>query len=201
MYQTRMMGYYPQVIQSIVEFQAIINSEYPEFDTLSDNRERLVSDAYLLTMSQERVEQWEKVFNIRPLESSTIDDRRETIIARIRGQGKLNTSLIKSIVKTFTGAGCNTWIADSTLYIRLYPSRTGKKYQVENIIQEIKMKLPSHLGYDISQAWQYWADVNSKYTSWGGVRALYANWEDVMFDQQNKANQLDYSTLDSFYLG
>lgn len=201
MYQERMMGYYPQAIQSILEFQAIINSEYPEIEDVSGGRERIISDAYLLTMSDERIKQWENALGIHALEGTSIEDRRNTIIARIRGQGKLNTALIKTIVKTFTGADCNTWIEDSTLYVRLLPPKDNKDYFIDNIIQEIKIKLPAHLGCEVTQAWQYWRNINSNYTDWDAVRTIYSNWEGVLFDSQDKPNRLDYSTLDSFHLG
>ena len=77
MYQERMNSYYPQVIRAISEFQAIIDGEYPEFEELSVSKERIPEDAYLLTMSEDRVKQWEAVLGIKPLESSTLEDRRE----------------------------------------------------------------------------------------------------------------------------
>ena len=92
-----MINYYPQVIQKITEFQAIINSEYPEFEELAINQEHVVNNAYLLTMGEDRVIEWEKILGIKPIENSSVSDRRETIIARIRGQGKLNTALIENI--------------------------------------------------------------------------------------------------------
>lgn len=201
MYRERMIGYYPKVIQDIKEFQAIIDGEYPEFEEIKSSNQRVISDAYLTTMSEERIIEWEKLLSIRPIEGSTIEDRRETIIARLRGQGKLNTQTIKNIVSTFTGANCDTWIEDGVLHVHLHPSRNGKEYILENIIQEISMKLPTHLGLIVDKAWQTWNKVDSNYSSWGGVRSVYGTWEDVLFDSQSKANQLNYSTLDSLYLG
>ena len=200
MYQKRMLGYYPTVIQSILEFQAIIQAEYPEIKNLHDSREDVLSNAYLSTMSETRIEQWEKLLNIKPLSGSTVSDRRETIISRIRGQGKLNTDLIKSIVKTFTGGDCRTWIEDSTLFIGLLPSG-NKEYILDNLVQEIKIKLPAHLNCNILKTWQTWGDITSKYANWEAVRQIYGTWEDVLYDLQDKPNQLDYSTLDSLHLG
>ena len=201
MYQTRMIGYYPKAIQSIDEFQAIIDAEHPEIEAVSSGGERIISDSYLLTMSEERIAQWEQLLGIRPLEDSSVEDRRETIIARIRGQGKLNTALIKSIVKTFTNSDCKTWIENSTLYIKLRPPKNGKEYSIDNLTQELASKVPAHLSYDISKAWQYWENVNSDHTNWQIVKQVYGTWEDVLYDQRSKANMLDYSTLDTFYLG
>ena len=91
MYKERMIGYYPPILSAILEFQAIIGAEYPEYERISTERDTVLNDAYLLTMDEERVLQWERILGITPLVNSTLQDRRDTIVARIRGQGKLNT--------------------------------------------------------------------------------------------------------------
>ena len=201
MYRERMIGYYPKVIQDIKEFQAIVDAEYPEIEEIKVANERVLADAYLSTMSEERVVEWEKLLSIRPALNSTVEDRRETIIARLRGQGKLNTQTINNIVSAFTGSTCEAWIENSTLFIKLHPSRIGKEFVLDNIVQELKIKVPAHLGLEVSQAWQTWDKVTSDYDNWNAVRSIYGTWEDVLFDHPDKPNQLDYSTLDSFYLG
>jgi hypothetical protein len=201
MYHERMLNYYPQAIQDIEEFQAIVDGECPEVEEIKTCVDSVIADAYWSTMSEERVEEWEKLLTIRPVVGSTLENRRDTIIARLRGQGKLNTKLIKTIVSTFTNAECNTWIENSTLYVHLLPPQNGKNYILDNVIQELSLKVPAHLKLVVDRAWQSWGDLNSKYTDWAAVRQVYGTWEDVLFDSQTKANQLDYSTLDSLRLG
>lgn len=201
MYQERMYGYYPKVIQSILEFNALIGAESPEFDELSNSVSIAIDDAYLLTMSEKRITQWERILGIRAVEGSTVEDRRATIIARIRGKGKLNTNLINSIVKTFTGAGCKAYIEDSKLQVQLFPSKYDKDYILDNLVQELALNVPAHLGLNVFKSWQYWNDVNNTWNSWNTVRELYGTWEDVVFNQTSKPNQLDVTKLDNFYLG
>ena len=180
MYKERMNSYYPEVIRSISEFQAIINTEYPEIQTLSDERESVLNDAYLTTMGEDRILQWEKILEIKPLEDSTIDDRRDTVIARIRGQGKLNTELINIIVNTFTGGSANSWIADSTLYVEITPSPTNKQYRFENVEQEIAKKVPAHLRFNISRNYYTWGEIKSSNGTWNDVNTNFSKWEDVL---------------------
>jgi hypothetical protein len=201
MYQERMLSYYPNVIKSISEFQAIIDGEHPEFEQISLGNEYIIADAYLLTMSEPRIKQWEKILGIPVREGSTLEDRRETVLARIRGQGKLNTKLINTIVKTFTNADCKCWFENSTLYVRLNPSPDGKTYLMDNLIQEIAKKIPAHLNYNIKESWQYWREVNSNYDSWLDVQKAYGTWENVLHDNPGQINALDESKLDEFYLG
>jgi hypothetical protein len=179
MYKERMNSYYPQVIQSINEFQGIINAEYPEFEDLSSGVTRVTKDAYLSTMSKERVEQWERIFNIAPLPNSSIDDRRETIIARVRGQGKLNTALINSIVQVFTGGTANSWIEDGVLYVEITPPPGNKQYKFANVEQELRNKVPAHLGFSVSRNYLSWDDINDRFESWEAMNETLSTWNDV----------------------
>lgn len=179
MYYERMNSYYPQVIQKIAEYQAILKSEYPEFEDSAECRDQILEDAYLLTMGEDRVEQWEKLLGIKPVEGSSVSDRRETVVARIRGQGKLNTELINIIVKTFTGGTANSWIANSTLYVEITPPHNNKQYRFENVEQEIKKKIPAHLNFMISRNYYTWGDINDNHNNWQEVLDNLGTWEDV----------------------
>lgn len=179
MYQERMNSYYPPIIQSIKEFQAIIDSEYPEFEDLAEDRTKIIDDAYLTTMSEQRVEQWENILGIKPLESSSVSDRRETIIARIRGQGKLNTALINSIVNAFTGGTANSWVKDGVLYVEITPPPENKQFKFDNVEQELELKIPAHLGFKVSRNYYEWGEVKNSHATWQDVKDSFDTWQDV----------------------
>ena len=179
MYKERMNGYYPMVVRSILEFQAIIDSEYPEFEDLDKGKNTVINDAYLLTMEEDRIIQWEQILGIIPLPDSTVDDRRDTIIARIRGQGKLNTTLINSIVNAFTGGTANSWVENSCLYVEITPPPGNKQYQFANVQQELSKKVPAHLGFNVSRNYYTWGEVNDKFNTWEDVKNDMPKWEDV----------------------
>lgn len=200
-----MIGYYPKVIQDISEFQSIVNAEFPEFELLNEGKECVLSDAYLTTMSEERIKLWEKILGISVIEESTLEDRRNTIMARLRGKGKLNTASINAIVKACTGGECKSWITDGTLYIRLSILPEDRKYLLNILIPEIEAKLPAHLNYLIGEAGQFWMEVNDERSNWDEVRLTYGTWENVLYDQEqtqtSNASKLDEGMFDIFYLG
>lgn len=178
-YGQRMYEYYPEVISCIKEFQAILDGEYPEFESLHSTKEDVLNNAYLYTMDKDRILAWEKVLKIVPLSDSTIEDRREVIIARIRGQGKLNTTVINSIVNTFTGGTAISWVADSTLYVEITPPPNNKQYKFENIENELKNKVPAHLGLVVTRNYFTWDEVNNGARTWGDVKDDFGTWESV----------------------
>ena len=179
MYGQRMIEYYPQVIRSIQEFKAIITAEYPEFEGLSDSNNKVIQDAYLLTMTEDRIESWEKILGIVPIANSTVEDRRETVIARIRGQGKLNTELINIIVGTFTGGKANSWIENSILYVEITPPPNNKQYKFANVEQELSKKVPAHLGFKVSRNYYEWGEILKNTSTWQDVKNEFETWEDV----------------------
>lgn len=179
-YNERMINYYPQVIQAIKEFNAIIDSESPEIQSLSDGVQRVIDDAYLLSMSKERIEQWENMLGIQPLENSSVENRRDTVVARIRGQGKLNSETINIIVGTFTGGTANSWVKDSTLYVEITPPPDNKSYRFENVEQELAKKVPAHLGFKVERNYYTWEEIENNYATWGDVEASFEKWEDVL---------------------
>ena len=178
-YGQRMINYYPQVISCIQEFRSIIRAEYPEIETASTEKNKILDDAYLLTMTEDRVESWEKILGISPLKNSTLEDRRDTIIARIRGQGKLNTELINSIVNVFTGGKANSWVSNSILYVVITPPPNNKQYKFANVEQELSKKVPAHLGFKISRNYFYWTDIQELYSTWQDIKDGFDTWEDV----------------------
>lgn len=174
-----MNSYYPEVIRNIREFNAIVDVEYPEFETIFDGVTRVTNDAYVSTMSKDRVKQWETILGIIPIEGSSLSDRQETVIARIRGQGKLNTALINSIVNVFTGGTADSWVEDSVLYVEITPPPNNKQYQFANVEQELRKKLPAHLGFNVRRNYFTWNEVNETFDNWNNVNETLSTWNDV----------------------
>lgn len=179
-YKERMLDYYPPVIKSIGDFQAIIDSEYPEIDELHVSMNEVLDNAYMLTMDEGRLTQWENVLNINVLPDSTLDDRRDVVIARLRGQGKLNTETINSIVNTFTGGSANSWIENSVLHVEITPPPNNKQYKFENIENELKNKVPSHLGLVVVRNYYTWGELKDTNPTWNDVKNNFDTWEDVL---------------------
>jgi hypothetical protein len=180
MYKERMYACYPRVIQNIVDFRAILDSEYPEIEDLALAKNRITENAYLLTMNEDRISEWEQALGIKPVEGSSVEDRRETIIARIRGQGKLNTESINTIVKTFTGGTAKSWVKDSVLYVEITPPPGNKSYQFANVEQELKVKVPAHLGFNVRRNYYEWDEVNKTVETWQDVYDTFDTWDNVL---------------------
>lgn len=175
----RMRNYYPEAIRRILDFQAIIASEGFEVDFLKSDIELIVNDAYLSTMSEERVARWEQALGIASSSDESLQDRRDTVIARIRGQGKLNTKLINTIVNAFTGGTAESYVKDSVLYVEITPPPENKQYKFDNVVQELSKKVPAHLGISVTRNYATWEEVADNFASWDSIKQL-SSWQELL---------------------
>ena len=176
--QDRMIGYYPEVIKDIYDIQAVIDGEYPEFKLLNEEYvESVQNNAYLLTMDESRITQWEELLSLQVVPGSNIEDRRDAVIARIRGSGKLNTKLICDIVNTFTGGSADAWIQDSVLYVEITPP--DKTYIFKNVERELNKRIPAHLGMNVYRKYSSWNNIKFEFVSWNMLKNHYESWHDV----------------------
>lgn len=174
----RMLDYYPYVIKIIKEFQAMTSVEGFEIDFLITDVDMLVNEAYLLTMGESRIAQWEKRLGLSYTYDETIEDRREKIIALIRGSGKLNTESINAIVASFTNGVATSYIEDSTLYVKIKPPVDNKQYKFANVEDALKRRVPAHLGLNVIRDYATWGEIATNFTSWETVSQV-ENWETI----------------------
>lgn len=174
----RMWNYWPEAIRKILEFQAIAKSEGFEVDFLKNDIELAVNEAYLTTMGEDRIYEWETALGIVSSNDETSQDRRDTIIARIRGQGKLNTAMINSIVGAFTGGTAESYVKDSVLHVEIIPPPENKQYKFSNVVQELSKKIPAHLGISVRRNYATWEEVAENYADWNAISQL-DKWEDL----------------------
>lgn len=174
----RMLNYYPYAVKTLAEFQALMDTEGVEVDSLQDDTEICLTESYLHTMGESRIIEWEKALQIQHGADDTLQDRRDVIIARIRGQGKLNTALINAIVGSFTGGEAISYIEDSTLYVKIIPPPDNKQYKFENVQRELLKKIPAHLGLVVTRNYATWNNIKNDYASWNDV-AQFENWDEI----------------------
>lgn len=181
-FKERMLEYYPTIVRNIREIKSIIDVEYPRIRGLHETKDNVMDNAYLYTMDESRITQWEKALSIVPLTDSTLEDRREVIIARMRGQSKLNTASINSIVNTFTGGYAKSWVKDNTLYVNILPSPTNREYKFVNVENELLRKLPAHMNLVVTRDYFTWDDLVQSGDTWETVASNYPTFEDILLD-------------------
>ena len=166
----RVYSYYPLAVLEIKDIQCVLDVLIPYFYQCDVGLQEVLKNATFMTMSEDRTQEWEKLLGITPIANSTLQDRRETIIARIRGIGKLNTESINAIVKTFTGGYAESYFKNSTLYVEITPPPNDKRFIFENVEQELKRRVPAHLNFKVSRNYYTWGEVDANNENWQAVK-------------------------------
>lgn len=185
MIQDRMRGYYPPVVINIKDIAAIVDAEYPEFEGLDESEMQIFYDKYLVEgeVSEDRIKAWEAELNLSVTADATMADRRDAIIARIRGGNKLNTQTISNIVNAFTGGQAKAYIENSTLYVAILSPADNHTYIFENVEREIERLKPAHLGLSVYRAYKTWNQIKTTYSTWNDVKVGLDTWLDVEYTE------------------
>ena len=183
--QDRMKSYYPPVVIGIKDIEAIVDAEFPEFETLNDSQMQLIYDKYLVRgeVSEDRIRAWEAELNMSVTAEATMDDRRDAVVARLRGGVKLNTASISAIVNAFTGGQAKSYIENSTICVAILAPADNQSYIFENVEREIERLKPAHLGLSVYRAYNTWNQTKDNYDTWGDVMENNTTWFDVMYNE------------------
>jgi uncharacterized protein (DUF1697 family) len=187
-YNEQMLDYYPEVIKAIREFQVLMATESIQVDEVHKKLTQLLEDAYVSTASAERIEMWENLLGIVPLPQGDdsmetwLEDRRETILARLYQTPKLNTKSIADIVSIFTGGTAISYFDNntSTIVVKISPPKNNKSYKFANVEQELRKKVPAHLLFQVSRNYSTWAQIVAKCPTWEDIKNQFTTWEDVL---------------------
>lgn len=177
----RMINYYPPVVNVLMEYKALINAVGFEVDFLRSQFTITFNNAFLPTMNAQRTAEWERILGIIPASSSTLDERRKVIMARLQGGFKLNTQSIANIVRTLTGGTCNSHIENSCLYVEIVASSEDRTIVYPAVENELKRRIPAHLDLNVRRKYASWGDIKNNLGSWQDVYNSFGNWQNVRF--------------------
>jgi len=83
MYNRQLIGYLPPVVSAGREYQAITHSEQPEIDDLFVEIQTALDNQFVHTATEYGVKRWEKILNIMPKATQTLDERKAIILMRL----------------------------------------------------------------------------------------------------------------------
>lgn len=176
-----MLNYYPEVIKIIKEYQALVNAMGFEIDFLKCNFNLSFNDAFLTTMGEERVIQWERALGIVPSDDSTLADRRTAITARLQSAFKLNSNSIDNLVRTMSGYSSASHFKDSCIYVEINTPSGDRTVSFPEIESELLRRVPAHLQLNVTRKYATWRDVKNNLNSWKELYETFPNWDELKF--------------------
>lgn len=171
--------YLPIILQDVAEYEALSCAESPLIEELETATNRIIDESFLTTMSEVRLAEWEKALGIIP-NNTSIEQRRSVVLSRFRGTGKLNKTLIQSMVNAFTGGTATVTFADGILKVSVAPpSSSFADFSIGALAEEIAKRKPAHILLNVELAYITWGQLKDGVPSWNDVRDSFTDWNEV----------------------
>ena len=139
--ERKLIDYLPYVIRDYAEFQGIMGSEQPEIERAWDSVDDLFDNQFISTAGNMGLSRWEKILEITPKGTDTLEDRRFRILTRINEELPYTHRWLTNWLRSQCGADNPAPVVDGyTLWVSL-PS--GVDYM--NILDELRQRIPANL--------------------------------------------------------
>ena len=151
-----LIDYLPPYMQEYLEMQQVMNAEQPEFDFLWEAAENALLDQFIMDATEYGVMRWEKMLDITPKDTDTLDERKFRILTRLNQELPYTMTKLKESLTTLCGADGFSIDLQANLYhieIKLAIGHHGNYQEVvdlltkmipANMTQYIKLMFNTH---------------------------------------------------------
>nr|DAS27046.1 MAG TPA: tail protein [Caudoviricetes sp.] len=149
--ERQLINYLPYVVRDFAEVQGINVAEQPEFERVWDAVDDLLDNQFITTAGNTGLSRWEKILEISPKATDTLDDRRFRILTRINEKRPFTIPQIKEILQTLCGKDdYSINISEYTLTVRIGLTSKNNFSDMETLLQKIA---PANIVVDLSLAY------------------------------------------------
>lgn len=138
------LDYLPDIIKDVTEYQEIANAENPTINTLWKNHRKTFNNQFINTLDEQGCARWEKMLDITPKGTATVEDRRLAILARINASLPYTYRQLENFLRNIC-ADDYTMTLDNenyTLTVLLSLSRQNQFDEVSNLLAKV---IPANL--------------------------------------------------------
>lgn len=176
----RMLSYLPPFWHEYAEMKEILSAEGEELESLDTLSEGILTDAFIMTMRESRIAEWEKWLGLPP--TGTLDDRRLAILNYFSVISKLTKESIQTLVaQLYKGARAIVRFKDSTIKITIkpLPEYDTEPIEFEILLKQLQRRKPCHIALYADRYIGTWNEINSGFQTWGDVKNKRRNWQEV----------------------
>ena len=101
--EINILGYLPQVMQDIQEYQSINDAVSLELEAVYENVDAILNNQFILTADEDGIERWEKTLSLKPKLTSTMEDRRFSVYSRLTSKLPYTMQRLDEELETLCG--------------------------------------------------------------------------------------------------
>ena len=143
------LDYLPKVVRTIKEFEVLGNAENPEINNLWLDNQIVLNNQFINNLDEQGCARWEKMLDITPKGTATVEDRRLAILARINTSLPYTYRQLENFLRNIC-ADDYTMTLDNenyTLTVLLSLSRQNQFDEVSNLLAKV---IPANLICNVS---------------------------------------------------
>jgi hypothetical protein len=156
----------PDFLKELKDFQAIGQSESPEFTIAWERLNTWLKDRFISSMTEEGLSEMEKYLHIRPLDSDSPDDRRQRLLAVENKALPYTLRKLKEVLTNACGEG-NTDVEINNFAVSI-PVKLASLRSLDFIRETVEQMLPMNMVYEISVIYNRWENFTKK--TWGDMK-------------------------------
>lgn len=167
-YYVDLARYAPPFLSEIRELKAIYEAEGYAAGLLEHELSDLLDQCFIST-STWGLTRWEQVYGLATNMALSYEQRREILMAKLRGQGTTTAQMIKETAETFSGGEIEV-IEDNPNYhftVRFIGIK-GIPRNMNAFISMLEDIKPAHLSYSFEYRYTTWSELIDR--SWNSVR-------------------------------
>lgn len=167
--------YQPDVIKGYREISGITQAENPELAMLWSAANSVFLDQFIETLTDNGCMRWEKILDIRPKDTDTLQVRRFRIKARINEDLPYTWRALEKVLDTMCGKGAYAMTLHNDEYRLVILLELTVKKLFDEVEQSVKRMIPANLILEVKLRYNTWGQV--KALTWGELKNR--TWKDV----------------------
>ena len=162
-------AYYPRFYWGVSEMMAILRSGGNVLDNITEHIEAAYSNCFFATADEPTIARLELFLGIGLNKSRTLEERRRFLISFFSGFGKLSSSTLIEMIKSYTGADVEVTFEpfDQTGNNRLeiaFMRGQEETIYMSDILMLLGKKIPAHIEYRALCTYRYNVEVRCSRT-------------------------------------
>lgn len=155
-----LVTFYPVFYREVAEMEAIWKTEGSYIDSIKTGIERIFSNSFIDTADEEMIAKFEEFLGSYSYKNKSLEERRRIVKAIFAGSGKMSSSVIIGMIKSFNIIGepdvelapCDD-AGNNMLYVS-FNSAGDSASDLEAIQEILAKKMPAHIPAQITSIYE-----------------------------------------------
>jgi hypothetical protein len=157
--ERKLINYLPYVVRDFLEFQGIMTGEQPEFERAWNSADELLDNQFISTAGDMGLSRWERILEITPKGTDTLEDRRFRILTRINEELPYTLPQLRNILHTLCGEGNYSAEVEEGTYNLIVKVGLAAKNNFSDVESLLNRVVPQNLVVNLLQLYNTHAEL------------------------------------------